>query len=153
MAAAAKLCDRVYNLSGRVPPDQRVWVARTSSLYRYAQVLRQVAGNVEVDGIAGDGPPLVRRGVEPPAAGAHAAPRPARTHRLRRRPPTCPARGWTARSSTSFMRNAPDALGPQSITFVDDSQPRVLFDEVDFCYRHTNMSKRPDRLGQGCCTP
>jgi len=41
---------------------------------------------------------------------------------------------------TCFKRNPPDDTGCGSITVVDDSTLRVIFDDVDFCYHHTDMT-------------
>ena len=94
------------------------------------RVLRQVAGNVEVDGSR----VTVCRWCDEVSGRPLPGPVPLRDlHGLTVYVEDAQhARAWLdGEELTSFTRNAADATGGSSITFVDDSQPRVLFDEVD----------------------
>jgi hypothetical protein len=142
LAAAGELSNRAYNLRGDVPPSQRIWVTRPSTLYKYVQMLHGIAPNVEVDGNR----ITIRRWrdavlskVFPDASGAR------ELHGLTLYvPDSAGARVWLDNEEiTCFKRNPPDETGRESVTLLDDSAPTVVFDEVDFPYRHTDMTNDP----------
>ncbi len=141
-AAAAALADRVYDPRGDVPLSRRVWVARPSTLYKYSQMLRGIPSHIQVDGntvsVARWQDEVLQK-VFPDRSGTK------QLHGLTVYvPDASKARLFVDDEElTCFKRNPADESGRSSITVVDDSTPRVIFDDVDFCYHHTNMTNDP----------
>lgn len=131
--ALKDVADRYYNLSGNVPDTRRLWVAPTSVLLRFSQVMRHAPDNVTYDESGNSVfittwfDPVTKYPVPNPLKGL----KDLRWLTIYVRDSETARVFVDNREITHFIRNPADNTDMQSVTIADVSSPMVIFDEVD----------------------
>lgn len=131
-----------------VPASQRLWVAPSYRQLVYSVMRRQIEPNVSID--ADKNTVYVRRWLDPVTDREL----PGRDLPLKRLQgiTVYVASSQAARAFVedqevfSFTRNPRDETGRESITFVDNSTPTLVFDEVDLQHRPGKVVQRNARM-------
>lgn len=143
IGALTRLAERHYGWSGkkRIPFGRRLWIPSTIQLLNYSRMIQRAKGNVFFDPVTNV--VHVSRWIDPVTQTVFPA----------YRAPLKQLQGLTVYVRTSesarvfldgvevnsFKRNGPDLTGRESITFVDDSTPKTVFDEVDLYQQNGNI--------------
>ena len=130
-ATFAHLANLTYNLDGRRPPHQRLWVTPFSCLLRFAQAQRQLAKNVVVQNDVVRVTPWTDEVTNKPFPDPNFVTQDLHGQTF------YVAKSKTARvfvagkEIRALQRNAADFTGRESVTIVDTHCPTVVLDEVD----------------------
>ena len=136
-AALEVVRERYYNLSGKTPRWERVWVAPSAEVLLYARAIASVRDHASFDEptntvhLRSWYDPVARQTV--PASRTRAFGLANLTFYANK---AATARLFIdGREYTCLKRNVADQTGRESITIVDDSVPTIVFDEVDPLHR------------------